>query len=131
MKGSNYNTVVGAIDSSRLDPWFIFAEITPEFYIFLLEQEPDKEKYEKYGLKALKMSSFPRNDEEHVGKLCEWEGGLLKKIQIPGDEANIELLTSPQFRYISHNLEHDYQAIIIASVLQPYLYDMELRMSTQ
>jgi hypothetical protein len=138
MRRSNYYIVAGPTGGRPGNPlWFVSAGITPEFHQFLLEQEPDSEKYEELGLQVLNMSGYPEIDKEYIessfmeGTICGWERGLMTRVQVPGNAACIGFETSPELRYSSHNLAYDSQALTISVVLQRYFFDMELNIPKQ
>ena len=133
LRRSNYNIRYAPTDASPGNPlWAISVEITPEFFEFLKKQKPDKEQYEELGLRTFKALGYKNIDRKFVAEqfadsaICSWEGGLLRKIQVPGDAAGLFLEESPHLMYSTHNIASQSQTTPIMVILTMYLFDMEL-----
>lgn len=131
LEKSNFTIRFGPISRKSSDSFAISVEITPEFYKFLKKQKPRKELYEQIGYDTLKKVGHASIDKKFVSHnfmdstICSWEGGLLTKIQAPGNAAGLFFEESPYLKYHTHNIFSQSQTSMILAIMTRYLFDME------
>ncbi|MCK4809210.1 MAG: hypothetical protein KAS90_06310 [Candidatus Aenigmarchaeota archaeon] len=129
LKKSNYRIQYLLVDEMPYHNLLI--EVDDWFVEDMRNSNPNKEKYDKIALDAMKISKFPQHSIDRVEEngLCEWDGGLLDNIIFPSGSAIglvIEYDTESGTRYRSHNVDSLSKMSVLLSIITNYLSDKSM-----
>ena len=133
LKRSNYNLRFGpTFDDRGNPPWSMRVEITPEFRDFLRKSRVNKKYYEDLAFRTMKKCGWPHITRRLVkdnfcGNICDWDGGLITKVQVFGSAAGLyfddSFVSGPL--YVTHNVASYAHLVPVLTVMTTYLFRAE------